>query len=227
MNWGSPFHVNCMFNQLYLTSRDLHANCAHDAFVSFLKAIWQCYALFYPWLTWYYFSKVIILKNTYSRIYTCIRICWLTAYQCLCNNPYSNAERWYFSFGMVDSSTAINRMTNRTCISLWYIQSRAVITRSTIPWYCSNHCRNWRRLSIRGWTHKNTPYLAPTGELCGVFREYFGENWPRYNSTALYDWANYATHGHTSLTYGHIVLPKWLTACVPHIWTDKLGIPPT
>ena len=30
------------------------------------------------------------------------------------------------------------------------------------------------------------PYLAPTGELWGVFCEDFGENWPRYNGTALY-----------------------------------------
>ena len=30
---------------------------------------------------------------------------------------------------------------------------------------------------------KDTPYLALTGEL---FSEYFWENWPRYNGTALY-----------------------------------------
>ena len=33
---------------------------------------------------------------------------------------------------------------------------------------------------------KDTPYLTLMGELWGVFREYYGENWPRYNSTALY-----------------------------------------
>ena len=33
---------------------------------------------------------------------------------------------------------------------------------------------------------KDTPYLALTGELWGVFSEYFWENWPRYNGTALY-----------------------------------------
>ena len=33
---------------------------------------------------------------------------------------------------------------------------------------------------------KVTTYLALTGELCGVFLEYFGEkNWPCYNGTAL------------------------------------------
>ena len=33
---------------------------------------------------------------------------------------------------------------------------------------------------------KDTPYLALAGELWGVFCEYLGEKWPRYNGTALY-----------------------------------------
>ena len=33
----------------------------------------------------------------------------------------------------------------------------------------------------------DTPYLALTGELWGVSYENFEENWPRLNSTALYD----------------------------------------
>ena len=33
---------------------------------------------------------------------------------------------------------------------------------------------------------KDTPYLALTGELWGVFCEDFKENWPGCNSTALY-----------------------------------------
>ena len=32
----------------------------------------------------------------------------------------------------------------------------------------------------------DTPYLALTGELWAVFCEDFGENWLRYNGTALY-----------------------------------------
>ena len=32
----------------------------------------------------------------------------------------------------------------------------------------------------------DTPYLALTGEPWGVSCEDFGENWPRYNGTALY-----------------------------------------
>ena len=33
---------------------------------------------------------------------------------------------------------------------------------------------------------KYTTYLTLTGELWGVFCENFGENWLRYNGTALY-----------------------------------------
>ena len=33
---------------------------------------------------------------------------------------------------------------------------------------------------------KDTPYLALTGELWGVFCEYLWENWPRYNGNTLY-----------------------------------------
>ena len=33
---------------------------------------------------------------------------------------------------------------------------------------------------------KYTPYLTLTGELLGVFCKDLGENWPRYNGTALY-----------------------------------------
>ena len=32
----------------------------------------------------------------------------------------------------------------------------------------------------------DTSYLALTGDLLGVSNENFGENWPRYNGTALY-----------------------------------------
>ena len=31
----------------------------------------------------------------------------------------------------------------------------------------------------------NTPYLAFTGKLLGVYFEDLGENWPRYNGAAL------------------------------------------
>ena len=41
-----------------------------------------------------------------------------------------------------------------------------------------------RKTDFKITTH--TPYLALTGELWGVYRDDLGENWPRYNGTALY-----------------------------------------
>ena len=32
----------------------------------------------------------------------------------------------------------------------------------------------------------DTPYLALTGEIWGVFNEFFSENWPRYIESVLY-----------------------------------------
>ena len=50
-----------------------------------------------------------------------------------------------------------------------------------------HHCSDWGRMQFRVWTHKrHPPYLAPTGELWGVFWEDFEDNWPRYNGIALY-----------------------------------------
>ena len=43
------------------------------------------------------------------------------------------------------------------------------MTRSEITWYCIYLCSNWSRMWIRIWIHKNSPYLALTGELWGVF----------------------------------------------------------
>ena len=66
------------------------------------------------------------------------------------------------------------------------VQSSAVITRFNIVRYYINEYRNWSRIWIRRWIHKDTPYLALTGEIWGVFCGYLWENWPRYNGTALY-----------------------------------------
>ena len=68
---------------------------------------------------------------------------------------------------------------------VWNIQSSAVLTPSNMAWYCTRHCRNGGRISIRVWATKDTPYFALTGELWDVFCEYIGEIWPRYNGTAL------------------------------------------
>ena len=56
---------------------------------------------------------------------------------------------------------------------------------------------------------KDTPYLALTGELWGVFCENFGKNWPRYNGTALHIVAIYIIAGHWKGTRGlNIFSPK-------------------
>ena len=45
---------------------------------------------------------------------------------------------------------------------------------------------------------KDTPYLALTGKLCGVFCENFGENWLCYNGTAVL-----SNHYHFAPATGH------------------------
>ena len=60
-----------------------------------------------------------------------------------------------------------------------------VLTQSSITWYCTHHCRNGGRTSIRVWSTKDTPYLPLMGKLWGFFRKHFGEIWPRCNGTAM------------------------------------------
>ena len=72
---------------------------------------------------------------------------------------------------------------------LWYackLQSGAVIKRSNIIRFCTQHNSCWSRTNIRANNHKGIPYLALTGELWGVYCDDLGKNWPRYNGTALY-----------------------------------------
>ena len=103
----------------------------------------------------------------------------------------SNKEKIYTSIG--DTCTMPSYDDNLLNITkellapamTWNIldkQSSAVITRSNITWSFTHHCREWGRISIRGWTL----YRTLAGELWGVFRECYGENWLRYYSTALY-----------------------------------------
>ena len=103
----------------------------------------------------------------------------------------SNKEKIYTSIG--DTCTMPSYDDNLLNITkellapamTWNIldkQSSAVITRSNITWSFTHHCREWGRISIRGWTL----YRTLAGELWGVFREWYGENWLRYYSTALY-----------------------------------------
>ena len=55
----------------------------------------------------------------------------------------------------------------------------------------------------------NTPYLALTGELWGVYYDNFKENWPRYNGTTLYDAGCHVSivYGQPSYLYGILVFP--------------------
>ena len=69
---------------------------------------------------------------------------------------------------------------------IYRIQSCAVKTRSNITWYCTQHSGTEAEYQSKAEPTKDTPYLALTGELWGVFRELFGENWPHYGGTALY-----------------------------------------
>ena len=65
------------------------------------------------------------------------------------------------------------------------IQSRAVITRSNLSRYYTQHYYDSSRTWIRFETHKRHPYLALRGELMGVGCEDIIVNWPRYNGTVL------------------------------------------
>ena len=47
------------------------------------------------------------------------------------------------------------------------IQSRTVITRSSIVRYYINNYRNWGRISIRCWIHKRHPIPRPNGQAMG------------------------------------------------------------
>ena len=66
------------------------------------------------------------------------------------------------------------------------IQSSAVITRSNIVRYYTKNYGNSGRISIKCWIHKIHPIPRPNVRAMGVFCEYLWENWPRYNSIALY-----------------------------------------
>ena len=67
----------------------------------------------------------------------------------------------------------------------WRHCNGAVITLSDLSPYCIRHCDDSGRTCIRFQPRKGTPHRALTGELWGVYCEDLGENWPRYNDTAL------------------------------------------
>ena len=77
--------------------------------------------------------------------------------------------------------------TQHTC-NLSYLQSSTVVTRSNLSRYYIRHCNNIGRKWIIFKDHDRHPIPRPNGraELWDVYCEEFGENWPRFNGTALY-----------------------------------------
>ena len=75
---------------------------------------------------------------------------------------------------------------------------------------------------------KDTPYLALTGELWCIFCQNYGENWPSYNSTALY-WTFVATHllnvrQDAINSPGHKQLSS-LNDIIEGRWASNIGLP--
>ena len=66
------------------------------------------------------------------------------------------------------------------------VHSSAVITQSNIVQYYIKITGTEAECQSDAGSIKDTPYLAVTGVLWGVFCEYLWENWQRYNGTALY-----------------------------------------
>ena len=66
------------------------------------------------------------------------------------------------------------------------MQSRAVLTRSNITWYCTHHCGDCERIWIRMWTHKRHSTPRPDGRAMGRLLWGSWRNWSCYNGTILY-----------------------------------------
>ena len=71
-------------------------------------------------------------------------------------------------------------------IYFYAIKSSVVITRSNTTWYRIHYSSYGGRIFTGICIHNRHPYLTLTCELWGVYCSEFGENWPRYNGTALY-----------------------------------------
>ena len=101
-----------------------------------------------------------------------------------------------------------------------YIQLSAVIMRSNLSRYCHWHFNDSSRTYIRLQTHNSTTYLALRGDLWGVHCERSGENWPRYNGTALYVLLSllitlHVTYKHSPKTLHS--LSSWVSYGVPFV----------
>ena len=87
---------------------------------------------------------------------------------------YRNGEEDSFKHsgyhcGLRQSSTLRCQAISGPVLSTNEIQSSAVITRSSIVWYCMNGCMNSGRISIRGLINKRHPMPRPNRRAMGCF----------------------------------------------------------
>ena len=82
---------------------------------------------------------------------------------------------WFWTLSTLNQCQEIRSMPihsliitqSNTTKCLHHIQSSAIITRSNIRRFCNHHCRNWDRISIRGWNHERHPIPRPNGQAMG------------------------------------------------------------
>ena len=68
-------------------------------------------------------------------------------------------------------------------VQFMHVQLSAVILQSNMTWYCTDHCRNEGRISIRVWSHKRHLIPHPNGRAIRCLLWIFWRNWPYYNGT--------------------------------------------
>ena len=124
-----------------------------------------------------------------------------------------HAEKHWCLFSYNTNDHVIQEYLSRNVARI-HIQG-VVIKRSNITYYIYISRVTEAKYKSEFEHTKHTPYLALTGELCGVFCEDFGGDPPRYNGTALYCYS-VLTASHTSSMYGALFSsPSETTVIVP------------
>ena len=90
---------------------------------------------------------------------------------------------WYSTFSY---QIYVNLFQGIDCYGQYHFNPTTVECRYNAVQYCKITTRVEEEYQSDVGSTKDSPYLALTGEVWGVFCEYFWENWPRYNSIALY-----------------------------------------
>ena len=75
---------------------------------------------------------------------------------------------------------------NWSTTQLHDVQSSAIIMRCNITLFCLWYDNDWGKICIRVFIHKRHPKFRPYGRALGCLCKALGENWPRYNGSALY-----------------------------------------